>query len=393
MGFFRRLFDPRARQAYEAEVAGELRRAAALWLDMGRPEKAAELLIRDGERAGTVEERVQAWTEALHLLAEEKVEARRELEGRIGLAVLEEARAGGVVGAQGKRLLADAAERLERAGRWSDAADAWELLGRSGDVARCLEKAGEIERLEKVLEASLANERRASRLRSLMEEYELGIRVGARDLARRALREAIELAPEDGSIAELLRRLEERWPRGRRLRLDVGGARVGLTFALPAVIGRAEADVVLRGSSVSRRHCEVDLRDDVVVVRDLGSRNGTLVAGVPIGGEIALSGPTEIGLGEDVAILVRSGEVGKDERGLIIDVIRGLDRGERILAGRGELRVAGIPGSFVFVEDRAVVKPDPGVSAVLGSQKVATAVDLLIGDVLTVGDVRVEVLP
>jgi hypothetical protein len=144
---------------------------------------------------------------------------------------------------------------------------------------------------------------------------------------------------------------------------------------------------------VSRRHCEVDLRDDVVVVRDLGSRNGTLVAGVPIGGEIALSGPTEIGLGEDVAILVRSGEVGKDERGLIIDVVRGLDRGERILAGRGELRVAGIPGSFVFVEDRVVVKFDPGVSAVLGSQKVATAVDLLIGDVLTVGDVRVEVLP
>lgn len=387
MSFFRRLFDSRARQALDAEVEGDLRKAAYLWVEMGNPEKAAELMIRLGEKSRAIDEKVEAWADALRFLPDTDVEQRRGIEARIGVAVLTAARAQGATSADAKRRLGDAASRLERAERWVEAADCHEILGDSDELARCLEKAGEIERLEKVLEASSARDQRAARLRRLVSEQELAAKVGARADARRALREAVGLAPEDPSIAALLRRLEEKWPRGRRLRLEVGGARVGIVGSLPLVVGRSDADVTVRGGSVSRRHCEIDRVGGVVVVRDLGSRNGTLIAGVPIGAEIALSGPTEIGLGDDVALRVSPGE-----RGVAIEVLRGLDRGERVIAGEAELRIDGVPASFSFVEDRAVMTPDPGTRVVLGVQSVAAPIDLLYGDVLVVGPVKVEVL-
>ena len=48
----------------------------------------------------------------------------------------------------------------------------------------------------------------------------------------------------------------------------------------PVVVGRSdEADVCLGDDWVSRTHCEIDVVDDNLVVRDLGSRNGTFING------------------------------------------------------------------------------------------------------------------
>src|SRR5262245_21756109 len=50
-----------------------------------------------------------------------------------------------------------------------------------------------------------------------------------------------------------------------------------------AVIGTAEsADLMLTDRSVSRFHCEITVTQGVASVRDLGSRNGTLVSGVSV---------------------------------------------------------------------------------------------------------------
>lgn len=49
---------------------------------------------------------------------------------------------------------------------------------------------------------------------------------------------------------------------------------------LPLLVGRAdEAKFRISQDSVSRRHCEFLLEDDAVVVRDLGSTNGTFLDG------------------------------------------------------------------------------------------------------------------
>jgi pSer/pThr/pTyr-binding forkhead associated (FHA) protein len=45
---------------------------------------------------------------------------------------------------------------------------------------------------------------------------------------------------------------------------------------LPVLVGRSEqADIRLEDRWMSRKHCEIDARNGVLVVRDLGSRHGT----------------------------------------------------------------------------------------------------------------------
>lgn len=56
------------------------------------------------------------------------------------------------------------------------------------------------------------------------------------------------------------------------------------------VIGRVdECDVVLRGDGVSRQHAELVRRSGAWHLRDLGSRNGTLLNGLRVGSEIRLA--------------------------------------------------------------------------------------------------------
>jgi len=56
-------------------------------------------------------------------------------------------------------------------------------------------------------------------------------------------------------------------------------------------------DLVLQDSTVSRRHCEIQLMPEGYVIRDLGSTNGTVVQGVKVT-EAFLSQSTEIQLGK-----------------------------------------------------------------------------------------------
>lgn len=60
---------------------------------------------------------------------------------------------------------------------------------------------------------------------------------------------------------------------------------VPLEVGRPVIIGRSPktAHLVLPNSQVSREHCEVLRREDGVVVRDLGSANGTFVCQVRVG--------------------------------------------------------------------------------------------------------------
>jgi two-component system, NtrC family, response regulator GlrR len=71
----------------------------------------------------------------------------------------------------------------------------------------------------------------------------------------------------------------------QRLRI-VEGPDTNKVFAARSerfVVGTDErADVVLSDRTVSRFHCEIAIENDRVIVRDLGSRNGTLVDGVAI---------------------------------------------------------------------------------------------------------------
>ena len=63
--------------------------------------------------------------------------------------------------------------------------------------------------------------------------------------------------------------------------LDHSGAETGVTLdRLPAILGRDQtADVRLKDPWASHRHCQIDQMGDVLVVRNLGSKNGIFMQG------------------------------------------------------------------------------------------------------------------
>ncbi len=67
--------------------------------------------------------------------------------------------------------------------------------------------------------------------------------------------------------------------------------------ALPLRLGRAVRDgICIDDRWVSREHCEIDLEDDTLVIRDLGSKHGTFVNGRAIE-SAPLSSGDELSLG------------------------------------------------------------------------------------------------
>ena len=68
--------------------------------------------------------------------------------------------------------------------------------------------------------------------------------------------------------------------------------------SLPVIVGRnPPADFVLDSTTVSRRHCRLDLRDGQLRLSDLGSTNGTFVNGVRLQEPVDLEDGATVGVG------------------------------------------------------------------------------------------------
>ncbi len=103
------------------------------------------------------------------------------------------------------------------------------------------------------------------------------------------------------------------WPRRERRRLrddalaalqavmlrveEDSGTRT-VRASLPIVIGRApSATLTIPDAQVSRLHARIDLMDGTLAIRDLDSRNGTLVNARPIDRPVELRDGDEIDIG------------------------------------------------------------------------------------------------
>jgi predicted Zn finger-like uncharacterized protein len=96
-------------------------------------------------------------------------------------------------------------------------------------------------------------------------------------------------------------------PTGKRLSLAIlEGPDAGSVFRIdrPRVtIGRA-ADLTLNDTEASRQHAAVEVRDAFYTLTDLGSTNGTLVAGERIDGEVELTDKAEFQVGGTTLMLI-----------------------------------------------------------------------------------------
>jgi pSer/pThr/pTyr-binding forkhead associated (FHA) protein len=82
------------------------------------------------------------------------------------------------------------------------------------------------------------------------------------------------------------------------LRVEEDGRTRTIRAPAPIVIGRAPtATLIVPDAQVSRLHARIDFSDGVLSVRDLDSRNGTLVNARPIDGYVALADGDEIDVG------------------------------------------------------------------------------------------------
>jgi hypothetical protein len=68
-------------------------------------------------------------------------------------------------------------------------------------------------------------------------------------------------------------------PHGKSIALSViAGPSRGLVYTVEkprVVLGRADADIVINDKEISRWHCAIEIKGDVIRVRDMDSTNGT----------------------------------------------------------------------------------------------------------------------
>ncbi len=93
--------------------------------------------------------------------------------------------------------------------------------------------------------------------------------------------------------------------------------------ANPVIVGSARAcDIVVSDETVSARHCELAVRDGGVVVRDLGSKNGTYVGGARVKDAWGTEG-TMIVIGQTTIACLTPPDVDESELGPPIEGIAG----------------------------------------------------------------------
>jgi pSer/pThr/pTyr-binding forkhead associated (FHA) protein len=92
--------------------------------------------------------------------------------------------------------------------------------------------------------------------------------------------------------------IEAAIPTGIELTVAHRGTIKTYRYGRRVLVGRSpSADLRLDDPSVSRLHARIEMRDDGVYVEDLGSRNGTVVEGVPIAAPRRLAVDDELTVG------------------------------------------------------------------------------------------------
>ncbi|AUX23684.1 hypothetical protein SOCEGT47_042120 [Sorangium cellulosum] len=364
--------DSRRRAAEARELAGDLAGAVELYIEAGMPDDAARVLLLRADAERSVEKRIAFCASASRTA--ESPELRRAALGRKALLALDLVRARGA-SAMRSEVLAVARD-LEEAGELERAADAYALVGDVESEARVLAAAGAIDRLEERLRVSMSVERSQRELAAVLRRIA--------DLDRMAeRREAISVAEawlgerrDCEQVADALRAIRARLLAGPVVALELGGALLRCALGDEVTIGRGEATIVVASRAVSRTHLRIRRGPPGVEVEDLGTRNGTTLAGARLTAPLPVGRGVELLLGGEVPCAIAPA----DGQGCVVEVA-----GERFAAPLGDLPV----GPWRLRLDRAgasafvVLSTPPGAPPpFLGDYQLAPAVELCAGDAI-----------
>jgi hypothetical protein len=391
--FFKRMFSADFRRAVAAEAAGDYSEAARAYALAGEHAKVAEMHLLRAERAASPEGSLQELRAAVRWADPEEPDGRA-VRRRIARALFMWAKKAGIVSDGDRQVVKEAASLFAEAGDHSGAGECLEFIGDEMAAAEAYQRAGDLERLEAVLHREEARRKKAHRVTDSYEEYRLHLAGGERDLALSALRLCVEESADDqAGYRRQLEQLEARMLTDGSVSFRSEGHEIQYAGVFPLVIGReATCHIPMRDAGISRRHCEVIVAaDGRLAIKDLASKNGTTLAGLPLapGGVLPLEGAGEIGVGEHCTL----GFQLRDGR-LELEVKRGLDRGRVIVASPGAIDLAPrlhVPAQLAFTDGRPRLTVREGALHLNGVHA-GGAIQLLRGDHLQVGAVRFEVL-
>jgi tetratricopeptide (TPR) repeat protein len=393
VSFFGRLFSWQHRRAAAAEATGNFREAARRYALSGELDDVARMHLLLSERAPTRKDEIEALRDAHRVAKTPGLKRRAAL--ALARALVARVKAEGLSTEKDRQEVREAARLFGTAGEHAPAGETWELVLDLASAARAYEQAGAIDKMEEALAREAREARRTRDEKATREDYEQFERTGDRDAALGALRRLADLGEGKGEYRRMAEELAaRRRGQGRiELRLGPSGLAVVLCGASRVVLGRdPSCDLVLRSGGVSREHAHVLCEDGGFVLGDLGSRNGTLLSGLPIAALVPLSGRGAFALGD--ACEITFSEKG---RALTLTVTRGLDQGKRLVvcAPGVELDLLALlelPGTLVFRDGHPALECKTG-ALILNGQRIARgAIEPVGEDAIVLGDIEVTVL-
>lgn len=463
MSLWKRFFSADYRAAVSAEAAGQLEQAAEHYVLAGEHLEAARVHLARAERAPSRALEIDALRDALHWAGHHQ-ELGAYLRKSLGRALLARARAEGIATERDRLRVREAAELLVQGGDCLRAGEALESIGDMQGAAMAYGKGGLVERMEAVL---ARDDERSLRERSLREgfaNYEMHMRIGDRSAARDDLRQCIEAADNQAEYRRLLDQLESHLITGGQVMLrprqgalprhpdallpgqsappsgaagphapaGSHGPAAGVTGITviggdAIVLGRDPlCTLPLRAGGVSRQHAEIVIgppgESPRFHLRDLGSRNGTRIGGLPIRGTVALSGQGELALCDDCRIEYQvhpdqapdqTMDQAPDQTmgqamhratprarpaSLLLRVVAGVDRGQALLAGGSDQpldlhAILGLAVRITFRQGRPMLaRSADSVRLFLGGESMAQGeIQLIHGDELRIDGVEIDV--
>ncbi|HEX7667813.1 MAG TPA: FHA domain-containing protein, partial [Polyangiaceae bacterium] len=268
-----------------------------------------------------------------------------------------------------------AAKTLEETGAPEDAADAYRLCGDREAEARALTAAGKIDELEALLDSEQAEARKSRAKLDRLEAIDEALASGQR---REALRLADAVLADDAGDRAARDRadiLRAKRVSGSVVRLELAGKGSTLVLGDEIVVGRVEGAIRVPSQALSRRHLRVARVGGNVVVADLGSRNGTLLRGIAIGGELPVGEGVELSLGGEVPLRVVPAEEWAGAVAIEIGGTRYVAPLGPATVGEGDWEL--VLGGEDWVELRFARSP-----AFVAGVALSSPVTLLAGDVL-----------
>ena len=282
-----------------------------------------------------------------------------------------------------RRDLIVAARELEELGEHERAAEAYALAEDLEGQARALARAGNVDRLDALLTERQVDERRARSRREAHDTFSSLVSSGQRREAAACARSS-----DDERLRERGRAVEMRRAGPIIIRVALSGKALTVVLGETVIIGRAPETpgdapragragaIAVASVALSRRHVVVERRGHDVVVRDLGSRNGTFLRGLRLEEALTMGEGLDLELGGEVPLSLRrtddlSGAIAIDVAATRYVAALGL-----AAVGVGRWRLEQRPDSWVEL----VTDDDPPAYA--DGLRLAPRVSLLVGDAI-----------